>query len=56
MVGSGHPFERPKLAPWPDGKSYEYDTLIAAKLDGLTRSLFDFADQSSGATSTARSS
>jgi site-specific DNA recombinase len=44
VSGAVSPFERSKLAPWLDGKSREWDTLIVAKLDRLTRSLFDFAD------------
>lgn len=44
VSGKVSPFERPGLGPWLNGRAGEYDTLIVAKLDRLTRSLFGFVD------------
>jgi site-specific DNA recombinase len=43
VSGSVSPFDRPGLGPWlEDGRIDEWDAICVAKLDRLTRSLFDF--------------
>jgi len=41
VSGAVSPFERPDLGPWLNGKSDQWDILIVAKLDRLTRSTSD---------------
>jgi site-specific DNA recombinase len=46
VSGSVGPFERPNLGPWltEPAKVAQWDGIIVAKIDRLTRSLYDFAD------------
>jgi DNA invertase Pin-like site-specific DNA recombinase len=46
VSGSVSPFERPNLGPWLTGpaKIEQWDGIVVAKIDRLTRSLYDFAD------------
>src|SRR5713101_4195539 len=46
VSGSVSPFERPKLGPWltDPAKIEQWDGIVVAKIDRLTRSLYDFAD------------
>jgi DNA invertase Pin-like site-specific DNA recombinase len=46
VSGSVSPFKRPNLGPWliEPGKIDQWDGIIVAKIDRLTRSLYDFAD------------
>src|SRR5690348_5563959 len=46
VSGSVSPFERPNLGPWltEPAKIDQWDGIIVAKIDRLTRSLYDFAD------------
>lgn len=45
VSGAVSPFDRPSLGPWLTGSlADEWDGLIVARLDRLTRSLFDFLE------------
>lgn len=46
VSGSVSPFARPNLGPWitEPAKVAQWDGIIVAKIDRLTRSLYDFAD------------
>ena len=49
VSGSISPFERPGLGPWlQEDRLNMWDAIIVAKLDRLTRSLFDFVASSRG--------
>ena len=45
MSGAVSPFNRPGLGPWlKDDRLDTWDAICVAKLDRLTRSLFDFVN------------
>lgn len=44
VSGKVSPFDRPELGPWLNGKRDQWDALVVAKLDRISRSIIDFGN------------
>jgi site-specific DNA recombinase len=44
VSGKVSPFDRPELGPWLNGKRGQWDALVVAKLDRISRSIIDFGN------------